>query len=176
MNLDVEALYSLVIQASALRTANITPGEHIVDAFCGAGGSAIGFARAGKSVTAIELNPTRLEMARRNAALFGVSDRITFIGGDSLELLPKLEGDTFFLAPPWGGPEYTKRPLFTLECFSPDGNQLMNIALRCRKHVCMQLPRNFDFNEFKRFEIGVSISEDRINGELLSYTAIIHAQ
>jgi hypothetical protein len=37
----------------------------------------------------------------------------------------------------------------------------------------MQLPRNFDFNELKRFELGVSITEDRFNGELLSYTAVV---
>lgn len=173
MRLDKEALYSLVIQPSALQTATITPGNHVIDAFCGAGGSAIGFARQGKTVTAIELNQDRLAMARYNAQLFGVADKITFLQGDSLELIPRLDGDTIFLAPPWGGPEYTKRPLFTLECFSPDGDQIMNISLRCGKNVVMQLPRNFDFNEFKRLEVGVSITEDRVNGELLSYTAVV---
>ena len=131
MRLDKEALYSLVVQPVALRTAAITPGQHVVDAFCGAGGSAIGFALAGKSVTAIEMNPERLEMARYNANLFGVSDRITFIEGDSLEILPTLDLSTVFLAPPWGGPEYTQRQLFTLDAFSPNGHGLLNLALKC---------------------------------------------
>jgi len=90
MKLDAQALYALVIQEMALHTAAVTPGDEIVDAFCGAGGSAIGFARAGKRVTAIELNGERLEMARHNAALFGVADRITFIHGDSLQLVSTL--------------------------------------------------------------------------------------
>ena len=173
MKLDKEALYSLVIQPSALQTAKITPGDHVIDAFCGAGGSAIGFARRGKTVTAIELNQGRLAMARYNAELFGVADKITFIHGDSLDLIPRLEGDTIFLAPPWGGPEYTKRPLFTMECFSPNGDQVMSISLRCERNVVMQIPRNFDFNEFKRFGVGVSIIEDRVDDELLSYTAVV---
>lgn len=173
MQLDKEALYSLVIQPAALRTAALTPGDHVIDLFCGAGGSAIGFARSGKRVTAIELNPERLEMARHNAKLFGVQDHIEFINDDSVKLFPSLRADSVFLSPPWGGPEYTKRPLFTFECFQPDGNLLMNLALRSADTIVMQLPRNFDFNEFKRFGVAVSISEDRVQGELLSYTAVI---
>lgn len=49
----------------------------------------------------------------------------------------------------------------------------MNLALRSADTIVMQLPRNFDFNEFKRFGVAVSISEDRVQGELLSYTAVI---
>ncbi len=173
MRLDKEALYSLVVQSAALRTAAITPGQHVIDAFCGAGGSAIGFARAGKMVTAIEINPERLEMARYNAKLFGVSDRIQFIEGDSLEILPTLQPSTVFLSPPWGGPEYTRRKLFTLDAFNPRGEVLLNLALKHGEPVVMQLPRNFDCNEFTKFRVEVAISEDRLGDELLSYTAVL---
>ena len=175
MRLDREALYSLVVQPAALRTASITPGQHVVDAFCGAGGSTIGFARAGKRVTAIEMNPERLEMARYNADLFGVSDRITFLQGDSLEILPRLAPSTVFLAPPWGGPEYAQQELFTLDAFSPNGHVLLNLALTCGESVVMQLPRNFDLNQFKPFRVEVTLSEDLLNGELLSYTAVLQS-
>ena len=127
MELDAEALYSLIVQEAALRTAAVTPGNHIIDAFAGAGGSAIGFARSGKKVTAVELHPHRLEMAKRNAALFQVADRIDFILGDALVLLPNLPGDTVFLSPPWGGPGYSKRPLFN----SVRPADKMEVRLRC---------------------------------------------
>ena len=78
MRLDKEALYSLVVQPSALRTAAITPGDHVTDAFCGAGWSAIGFARSGKRGPANEMNLERLEVARYAAALFRGSERIVF--------------------------------------------------------------------------------------------------
>lgn len=173
MRLDAEALYSLVVQDAAIQTAKLSPGAHVLDPFCGAGGSAIGFARAGKVVTAVELNPERLAMAKYNAALFGVQDKINFIEGNALDLIPRVDADTIFLSPPWGGPDYTKRPLFTFECFNPNGNELMNLALRSGKDIVLQLPRNFDFNEFKHFERSVSISEDRLGGHLLSYTAVV---
>lgn len=173
MKLDVQALYSLVIQEMAAHTAAVTPGDVVVDAFCGAGGSAIGFARAGKRVTAIELDGDRLEMARYNAALFGVADRITFIEGDAVRLLPTLKADTVYLAPPWGGPDYTKLSLFTFDHFEPNGNRLMELALQHFTHVALQVPKNFDLNECKRYRSGASIYEDRWNDELLSYTVVM---
>lgn len=175
MQLDAEALYSLIIQPLALQTASITPGDHVIDAFCGAGGSAIGFARSGKRVTAIELEPKRLAMAKHNAALFGVQERIEFIHGDSLQLIPTLSADAIFLAPPWGGPEYSTRERFTLECFHPNGNEILKVALLTQSAVVMQLPRNFDSIELTRFKRPFSVTEDRFDGELLSQTAVIPA-
>lgn len=37
MQLDAEALYSLIIQPLALQTASITPGDQVIDALCKAG-------------------------------------------------------------------------------------------------------------------------------------------
>jgi len=176
MKLDAEALYSLVIQESAVATALKTPGNHIIDPFCGAGGTAIGYARAGKTVTAIELDPVRLEMAKYNAALFGVADKIEFIQGDALEIWPRVSADVVFLSPPWGGPSYSKMELFTLDHFVPSGHKLLTLADRLKMNVVMQLPRNFDFNEFKKFSWDVAISEDRVEGHLLSYTAVLSRQ
>ncbi len=172
MELDAEALYSLIVQEAALRTAAVTPGNHIIDAFAGAGGSAIGFARSAKKVTAIELHPQRLEMAKKNATLFKVADRIDFIHGDALVLLPTLPGDTVFLSPPWGGPGYSKRPLFTLDCFFPDGNLILDAVLQTGKNIVAQLPKNFDFNDLKRLPGGFAVYPDTAGVHLLSYTMV----
>ncbi|KAJ2795137.1 Trimethylguanosine synthase, partial [Coemansia furcata] len=48
----------------------------IVDAFCGVGGNAIKFAEWCEHVIAIDIDPGRLEMARHNAEIYGVADRI----------------------------------------------------------------------------------------------------
>jgi len=74
----------------------------VIDACCGVGGSAIGFARAGCEVVAIEPDPERLAMARHNAALYGVSKRILFLRGRAEDLLGQQSGDLVFLDPPWG--------------------------------------------------------------------------
>lgn len=63
---------------------------------------------------AIDTSPTRLALARHNAVIYGVDDRIEFILGDYISFaraymsLPtqKRKIDVVFLSPPWGGPEY----------------------------------------------------------------------
>lgn len=55
---------------------------------------------------AIDIDPDKIEMARHNAAIYGVADRIEFIVGDFLQLSETLRADVVFLSPPWGGPSY----------------------------------------------------------------------
>ena len=63
----------------------------IVDAFAGVGGNAIQFAQTCDRVIAVELCAQRLELARHNAAVYGVADKIEFICQDFLEIAPTLE-------------------------------------------------------------------------------------
>jgi len=77
----------------------------VVDATAGCGGNAIGFARAGASVLAVELDPDRLKLARHNARVYGVQSRIQFICADATQRLATLSGDLLFLDPPWGEPD-----------------------------------------------------------------------
>ncbi|MBN2801333.1 MAG: methyltransferase domain-containing protein [Deltaproteobacteria bacterium] len=98
--LDAEGRWSLTPEVLALAMGRLAAGRQVVDAGCGAGGNAIGFARAGSPVTAVELDPARLELARHNARLYGVADRIHFLLGDAQQL--DLSGDILFLDPPWG--------------------------------------------------------------------------
>jgi hypothetical protein len=73
----------------------------VVDACSGAGGNAIGFARAGLHVIAIELDARRLAAARHNAMLYGVADRIAFVQGDARELATEQRAALWFLDVPW---------------------------------------------------------------------------
>lgn len=59
-------------------------------------------------VIAIDIDPKKIEMAKHNASVYNVADRIEFIVGDFLQLFPRLQADVVFLSPPWGGPDYTK--------------------------------------------------------------------
>jgi 23S rRNA G2445 N2-methylase RlmL len=47
----------------------------------------------------MDIDPGRLEMARHNAAIYGVERQITFRLGDARTL--SREGDLLFLDPPW---------------------------------------------------------------------------
>lgn len=98
----------------ALELGQRSGASTVIDACCGCGGNAIGFARAGASVTAIELDEERLELAGHNARVYGVHRRIRFVHGDALELLPQLEADLVFLDPPWGEPDRIATPTIPL--------------------------------------------------------------
>ncbi len=106
VQLDDEGRHSLTPEALALtlgRRARAQGLHHVLDACCGAGGNAIGFARAGCHVTALERDPARLAMAEHNARIYDVADRIHFIEGDATQLLATEEADLLFIDPPWGG-------------------------------------------------------------------------
>lgn len=100
--LDDEGRRSLTPEVLALRLGERAGGLRVIDSCAGAGGNAIGFARAGCTVVAIEINPARLAMARHNAQIYGVADRIEFICGDACTIVPERAADLLFIDPPWG--------------------------------------------------------------------------
>ncbi|KAJ3525750.1 hypothetical protein NM688_g8357 [Phlebia brevispora] len=110
-----EGWYSVTPELIATQIAERCRCDTILDAFCGVGGNAIAFAQTCERVIAIDTSPTRLALARHNAVIYGVEDRIEFILGDYLSFaeaymtLPNSSTrkiDAIFLSPPWGGPEY----------------------------------------------------------------------
>jgi trimethylguanosine synthase len=171
MKIDVEGLYSMDLQEVALQLAQKIEADRIVDAFCGIGGATIAFARTGKFVKAIEIDPGRLEMARHNALLFAVQDRIIFHQGDAMDLLQSSEA-AVYLDPPWGGPSYGRREQFSLKCFAPDGEGLLRRALSASREVILKLPKNFDFSELVPIREPTEIIANELAGRLEYYTAI----
>lgn len=95
---------------------------------------------------AIDIDPAKIELARNNARVYGVSDRIEFIVGDFLKLAPKLIADVVFLSPPWGGPEYVKEETFDLNSIMQPvgGVNIFKLAKGITEHVAYFLPRNVD--------------------------------
>ena len=102
VRLDEEGRLSLTPEALALAIGRRAAGKSIVDATAGCGGNAIGFARAGCTVTAIEPDAQRLACAHHNATVYGVADRIEFIPGRAEDVLEHVHGDVLFVDPPWG--------------------------------------------------------------------------
>jgi len=104
IRIDADSRLGLTPEALALDLGRRANKKHVVDVCCGAGGNAIGFARAGCSVTAIEIDSARLAMAKHNAAVYGVADRIAWHHGDARALLPTLRvpaGSLWFVDVPW---------------------------------------------------------------------------
>ena len=62
-----------------------------MDAFCGTGGNAVQLAGSCRQVIAVEIDMERLLLAKRNAAVYGVSQRLDFVCGDFLQLAPHFQ-------------------------------------------------------------------------------------
>ncbi len=107
LEVDAVGRFSLTPRHIAEAQAALARGP-VIDAFCGCGGNAAAFALAGLRVTAVELDPARLALARRNLRRLGLQDRVRLLGGDARALLPELLARqpraTVFMDPPWGGP------------------------------------------------------------------------
>jgi trimethylguanosine synthase len=123
IKLDSESWYSVtperIAEHIAQRFSKHSSNYIIIDAFCDSGGNTIQFALIPGVVRVIEIDidSSKVEMAKHNAQIYGVCDRIQFIIGDYIELAKscRLRADAVFLSPPWGGPQYLKKGKYKRE-------------------------------------------------------------
>lgn len=139
-----EGRYSLTPEPLARALGALAQGRPVIDACCGSGGNTIGFALAGSQVTALEIDAARLAEARHNAAVYGVTDRITFVLGDAREQLPRqlaARADALlFVDPPWGE-QYSKRAS-ALDDF-PLLSALLALPATAGRELWLKLPGSF---------------------------------
>ena len=168
--LDRVGWYSVTPELIANQIAERCRCDTIVDAFCGVGGNTIAFAQTCERVIAIDNDETRLRLARHNAVIYGVADRIEFLLGDFVQFAKTLVGrggarqgrvvDVIFLSPPWGGPSYlqgtnsnppsdsSQHPEFQLSDVMPiHGSELFRLAEHITPNIAYYLPRNADLQE-----------------------------
>lgn len=122
-------------------------------------------------VIAIDDSPVRIALAKRNAMIYGVADRIEFILGDYfafarsyMSQLPQRQIiDVVFLSPPWGGPNYLQGSVqdvedentnailqseYSLSNIQPkDGSTLFKVTRRITHNIAFYLPRNVNLQE-----------------------------
>lgn len=170
IQIDEIGLYSATSEKIALEQAKKMNCKSVLDGFCGVGGNTIVFARLGMKVMAIEKNKTRLEMARHNAALYGVADKITFIHGDFLIEAPKIKTEGVFIDLEWGEPEYKQLKRFKLSDFRPDGNDVLKLVFANFSEIAMKIPENFDLSELKKYNKPYKIEDNLMHGKVVFRT------
>nr|XP_018898909.1 PREDICTED: trimethylguanosine synthase isoform X1 [Bemisia tabaci] len=149
IQLDEESWYSVTPECMSKHISQRCRCDVLIDAFCGAGGNTIQFALTCERVIAIDIDPVKIEMARNNARIYGVEDRIEFIVGDFLQLAPNLKADVVFMSPPWGGPSYLRGSSFDLDKILPPtgGKGLLEVARKITNNICYFLPRNCNVDQ-----------------------------
>lgn len=192
--MDEEGWYSVTPELVADQIAERCRCGTILDAFCGVGGNTIAFAKTCERgvcifvshptafyeaalVIALDNDPTRLALARHNATIYGVADRIEFILTDYITFvdsylsLPSSSNrkiDVVFLSPPWGGPSYLAgstdnataasipqdmlpieaHPEYSLASIQPiHGASLFGLSRRITRNIAYYLPRNTKLEE-----------------------------
>ncbi len=140
---DAVGLYSVTPEKTAQEIARRVKGKTIVDAFCGIGGNALAFAEVCTHVYTVDLDEARLAMARHNAAVYRRSN-ITFINDDIFNQMAKFKADAIFLDPPWGGPSYEEKAVFTLADFTPSGERLLDQSFCYFRSVILRVPAQFN--------------------------------
>lgn len=92
----------------------------------------------------------KIELARNNAEVYGVSDRIEFIIGDYYALAPTLKADVVFLSPPWGGPSYSSKKTFNIDDIMSNyggGKYLYELTRQVTENIAYFLPKNIDVKQ-----------------------------
>ena len=85
-------------------------GKRVLEVGCGIGTDTINFARAGATITAVDLSGESLRIARERAQVMGVADRITFVQADAENLRSTLPDDSYELVYSFGVVHHTPRP------------------------------------------------------------------
>lgn len=141
---DPEGLWSATPEALATALVEGMTG-HVLDGTCGLGSLTLALARSPRvsKVTAVDTHAGRLDMARHNVALYGLSDRVRFVHGDVLSVLPTGAWDALVLDPPWGGPGYDRERVGLADL----GLDLRAALERAPRVVRIKLPRSFVVEE-----------------------------
>ena len=186
VRLDATAWFSVTLERIALHQAHRIalafatshPPLTVIDAFAGVGGNAIAFARHPRvgRVIAVECDGVRMEMARHNAEVYGVGDKVEWVEGRWEEVRARLMGDVVFLAPPWGGVGYSERYHVSEVDVEGGGAALVE---GCREvvgvdgAVALNLPRNVDEAEVVALGGGrpVEVEYNQCNGKCKTITA-----
>ncbi len=90
-------------------------GKRVLEIGCGIGTDTISFARAGAQVTAVDLSPASLDIARQRARVFGLADRIRFFQADAEHLGDTVPAEKYDLVYSFGVIHHTPQPRRAVE-------------------------------------------------------------
>ena len=174
IKMDLESWHSVTPERIAQHIAYRMTCDVVIDGFCGAGGNTIQLAMTCHHVIAIDIDPVKIELAKHNAAVYGVADRIEFIVGDYMALAPTLKADCVFLSPPWGGPEYLRQDVYSLRHMTPHGKDIFDVTCQITENIALFLPRNVDADEVISLALpgaSVEIEQNFLNRRVKTVTA-----
>lgn len=125
----------------------------VLETCSGAGFTTISLARYAKHVYSVEIDKTRLEMAKKNSQIAGFEKKITFINGDIttkkiLDLVPEI--DSAFIDPDWAVTGDNHIYKFLNSNTKPPSDKLLNLINKRTSNITLVQPPYIDKEEFKK--------------------------
>jgi 2-polyprenyl-3-methyl-5-hydroxy-6-metoxy-1,4-benzoquinol methylase len=90
-------------------------GKRVLEIGCGIGTDTINFARSGAWVTAVDLSPKSLDLARERARVYGLEERVRFVCADAERLSDVLRPEVYDLVYSFGVIHHTPHPERAIE-------------------------------------------------------------
>lgn len=129
----------------------------IIEGCCGYGGNTVQFAKVFRHVTALDTNAERIAMARHNAEVYGISDRVDWVTEDAVAWMQRravslgcrTRASWYFASPPWGGEGYKDASVFSVygNRFGCDVAAMAVTASRMARNIGLYLPPNQSVGE-----------------------------
>jgi 2-polyprenyl-3-methyl-5-hydroxy-6-metoxy-1,4-benzoquinol methylase len=85
-------------------------GKKVLEIGCGIGTDTVNFARHGAMVTAVDLSPQSIELARTRVEVYGLQDQVRFYSGSAEELTSFVPVDAYDLIYSFGVIHHTPHP------------------------------------------------------------------
>uniref|UniRef100_A0A0E0KEQ4 Trimethylguanosine synthase n=1 Tax=Oryza punctata TaxID=4537 RepID=A0A0E0KEQ4_ORYPU len=160
IKMDEEGWFSVTPELIAKHHASRVGAGVVIDCFTGVGGNAIHFANKCRHVIAIDIDPQKIDCAQHNATVYGVLDHIDFVRGDFIHVAPRLKGETVFMSPPWGGPDYAKVDVYDIKTMlKPCDGLVPSSRVVCLSlHSQMLTSPGWIFFRYSLFKLGTSIA------------------
>lgn len=102
-------------------------------------------------VVTVDISERMQEMARANAEIYGVIDKIRFVCSDAFDFLKSAERfDAILASPPWGGPDYSASTFSLGKLKISDERNIFDLVeaiarkIRSGGPVALFLPRNIN--------------------------------
>lgn len=103
------------------------------------------------TVIAADMDATKISLARHNSTIYRCRDKIEFKVQDYFSIVGRHHrADIVFMSPPWGGPEYLAREVYSLSSVceaNGGGENIVKIARSIAPKLALHLPRTIDKNE-----------------------------
>ncbi|MDD4901524.1 MAG: methyltransferase domain-containing protein [Patescibacteria group bacterium] len=154
---DQDAYYMSCPEVVGQHIANqLSRFSSAVELCCAVGMLAIQLAKKMNKVTAVDIDRSRIDDAKKNAKLYGVDNKINFIVGDVLDenLLKNLSAEVAILDPDWriiSGTEKSAHAT-TLDDTRPSLREMFDLTKRyITPNIVSRVPKNFTFETLSDF-------------------------